>query len=386
MSKQVAKEKQQAIVKRYLNGETVIQLAKELNIARSTIYLWIRREQISSSKKIQLRDFSRLKRQYERSQKIIQILQTASCTASSPLRERLDAIVLMSKDYNVHTLCEALKVAKGTYYNHIFRNKKENTVYAKHKAELKPLIEEIFHKSRETYGATKITVILKERGYSASEKTVANIMHENNMFSVRSSAKTLYLQNQKRRKNLLNRNFSASRPNAVWISDTTEFCYNNKRYHICVILDLYSRKVLAHHISLKNSTQLTKRTFKAAYETRKPESGLLFHSDNAGNYTSKTFMTYLRQRGVIQSFSQKKTPIDNAVNEAFFNNLKPEELWRTNYHSERELFSSINQYIKTYNSERPHSFLRYMTPDKFEELYYKYHPNETAQNGSDSID
>jgi putative transposase len=62
----------------------------------------------------------------------------------------------MSKEYNVNILCEALKVAKGTFYNHILRNKRENTVYAKRKAELKQIIEEIFHKSRETYGSTKL--------------------------------------------------------------------------------------------------------------------------------------------------------------------------------------------------------------------------------------
>lgn len=128
---------------------------------------------------MQLRDFSRLKVQYEQSQRIAKILQTAPCSASSPLREKLDVIVLMSKKYNVNILCEALKVAKGTYYNHILRNKRNNSIYAQRKAELKPVIEEIFHRSRETYGSTKITTILKDRGYATSEKTVADIMHEN---------------------------------------------------------------------------------------------------------------------------------------------------------------------------------------------------------------
>lgn len=386
MSKRVSKEQRQTIVKRYLNGETAIQLAKELNIARNTIYLWIRREQKSTSKKIQLRDFSRLKKQYERLLRMIHILQTAPCSASAPLREKLNAIVLMSKDYNVNILCEALKVAKGTYYNHIFRNKKENSVYAKHKAELKPIIEDIFHNSRQTYGSTKIAVILKDRGYAVSEKTVADIMHENGMFSIRSSAKTLYIQNQKRRENLLKQQFSTSRPNQVWVSDVTDFRYHDKKYHICVILDLYSRKVLAHHISLKNSTQLTKRTFKMAYESRKPKEGLIFHTDNGSNYTSKTFMTFLKQCGVKQSFSRKRTPYDNSVNESFFSHLKAEELWRTNYHCEKELNTSIKKYIEKYNIERPHSFLRYMTPNKFEELYYKYHPDQIVQDGSDSVD
>lgn len=386
MSKQVTQEQKQAIVKRYLNGEAVASIAREKQIPKSTLYQWIRKARINPSKKMQLRDFSRLKMQYERSQRIAQILQTAPCTASSPLRDKLDAIVLMSKEYNVNILCEALKVAKGTYYNHILRNKRNNSVYAQRKAELKPIIEEIFHRSRETYGSTKITAILKDRGYATSEKTVADIMHENGWFSIRSSAKTLYLQQQKRRENLINRQFSTSRPNEVWVSDVTYFSYNKKTYFICVILDLYSRKVISYHISLKNSTQLTKRAFKYAYQIRKPQDGLIFHSDNGSNYISKSFTTYLRQCGVIQSYSKARTPYDNSVCESFFGNLKAEELWRTNYHSEKELFDSVKQYVSKYNNERPHSFLRYMTPIKFENLYYNYHPNELEQTSSDSVD
>ena len=313
MTKQVTKEQKQAIVQRYLNGESVAAITRETQISRSTLYLWIRESQVSQTKKVQLKDLSRLKMQYERSQRIAQILQTAPCTASAPLREKLDAIVLMSKDYNVNILCDALKVAKGTYYNHILRNKRENTVYAKRKAELKPIIEEIFHKSRETYGSSKITAIMKDRGYAISEKTVADIMHENGLFSVRSSAKTLYVQQQKRRENLLNRQFSTSRPNEVWVSDVTYFHLHNKTYYICAVLDLYSRKAIAYRISLKNSTQLTKGTFKLAYQLRKPQQGLIFHSDNGSNYVSKNFTAYLRQCGVVQSYSKKKTPYDNSV-------------------------------------------------------------------------
>ncbi len=97
MSKRVTKEQRHAIVQRYLNGEAVATISRETTIPRSTLYLWIRKARINPSKKVQLRDLSRLKMQYERSQRIAQILQTAPCTASSSLREKLDTIVLMSK-------------------------------------------------------------------------------------------------------------------------------------------------------------------------------------------------------------------------------------------------------------------------------------------------
>lgn len=83
MSKQVTKEQKQAIVQRYLNGESVAAITRETQISRSTLYLWIRESQVSQTKKVQLKDLSRLKMQYERSQRIAQILQTA------PLLHRL---------------------------------------------------------------------------------------------------------------------------------------------------------------------------------------------------------------------------------------------------------------------------------------------------------
>ena len=370
-----SKEVKQGIVQRYTNGESVAAIARETQIARSTIYLWIREAKLSSKKKVQLKDFSRLQMQYERLQRVIRILQTAPCTASAPLHERLEAIVLMADEYNINILCFALKVAKGTYYNHILRNKRENTVYAQRKTELKPIIEEIFHKSREIYGSSKIAAIMKDRGYAVSERTVANIMHENGWFSIRSSAKTLYIQHQKRRENILKQQFTASHPNEVWVSDVTYYSFHNKTFYICVILDLYSRKIVAYRVSLKNSAQLTKATFKQAYEFRKPPEGLLFHSDNGSNYISRNFTSYLRHCGVIQSFSKARTPYDNSVCESFFSNMKSEELWRTNYRSEKELRKSIAKYIAFYNSERPHSAVRNMSPDSFEALYHKRHQN-----------
>ena len=170
-------------------------------------------------------------------------------------------------------------------------------------------------------------------------------MYENGWFSIRSSVKTLYLQQQKRRENLINRQFSTSRLNEVWVSDVTYFHFHNKTYYICAVLDLYSRKAIAYRISLKNSTQLTKGTFKFAYQAEKPQRGLIFHSDNGSNYISKNFTAYLRQYGIVQSYSKKTTPYDTSVCESFFGSMKQEELYRSNYRSEKEMYLSVAKYI-----------------------------------------
>ena len=128
-----------------------------------------------------------------------------------------------------------------------------------------PVIEQIFHDYNEIFGSSKIYAIFKDREYAISESTVAKIMHENGMFSIRACAKTLYKQHQERKANILQQQFQVSRPNEVWVSDVTYFSVFGRMYYICVVLDLYARKVIAYKISRHNSTQLTKATVKAAY-------------------------------------------------------------------------------------------------------------------------
>ena len=115
-----------------------------------------------------------------------------------------------------------------------------------------------------------------------------------------------------------------------------------------------------------------KTTLKKAYDNRNPNgSKLIFHSDRGNNYVANVFMDYLKSLGIEQSFSQKGTPYDNAVVESFFNTLKREELYRTKYTSEKHFRESLKEYVEFYNENRPHTTLRYMTPNKAEEEYYR---------------
>ena len=179
------------------------------------------------------------------------------------------------------------------------------------------------------------------------------------------------------KENVIRRDFNPSNPNEVWVSDVTFFRVKNKQYYICVIIDLFARKVVGYNISLKNNTYLTKRTFKEAYAERNPQNGLIFHSDNGSNYVSAAFTGYLKSLNVIQSFSKPGIPYDNSVCESFFKNMKVEELYRKDYTSERHFKDSVDEYIRFYNQDRPHSANRNCTPDKKEADYFaKYEENK----------
>lgn len=376
MQKNYTTEFKNKIIRRYVEGESVSSISKSTELSRSTIYIWLKDAQEKENlktKPLNLGDFQKLKSKCQKQEEIIKILQTSPCSTRAPLSERYEVIKELSDIYSINSLCSALKVAKGSYYNHILRNANENTQFARKKKELTPIIEEIYNKSKQTYGARRIQIILQDRGYKVATKTVAKIMQENGWFSIRGGAKSLYELSVKRKENILQQQFTVLAPNEVWVSDVTYFRFNNKTYYICVILDLYARKAIAHNIAIKNSTQLTKSTFKAAYYSRNPGDNLLFHSDQGGNYISKTFMTMLKDLGVIQSFSRAGTPYDNSVMESFFKTLKAEELYRTNYKSKRELKESITKFIKYYNDERVHTINNYRTPTSKETEYFNKH-------------
>lgn len=147
MRKTYTNDEKSSYIKQYLSGVSITDISKASGISRSTLYNWIKlyNENSKSKHPINMREYNLLKRKCERQENIISILKTSDCTVFSPLHERFEAIKSMSDKYNVNTLCDALNVAKGSYYNHVLRNKNENTLAAKRRAKLTPVIEEIFN-------------------------------------------------------------------------------------------------------------------------------------------------------------------------------------------------------------------------------------------------
>ena len=170
--------------------------------------------------------------------------------------------------------------------------------------------------------------------------------------------------------NVLKKRFNQTAPDLVWASDITYIRAGGKFYHLCVVIDLFSRKIISYKISAHPDAQLAKDAFLAAYNKRKPKS-LMFHSDRGSQYTAFSFRTLLDNCSVVQSFSKRGHPYDNAVVESFFKFLKTEETNRRNYQTLKELELSIFKYIEGYyNSKRPHSSLGYLTPNEAEANFY----------------
>lgn len=376
MPKKYSDEFKKQVIAYYDKQHTIIQTAEKYNVAPSSVARWINDYTLRGSleESFTLSDFKALKRKYERTSHLLEIIKLTKLLDEVELQRKLRILANLYEKtelYSVRELCEALSVDRGTFYNHIFR-KADRSKYLEEQAQLMIKVQQIFDEAQQRYGAAKICAVLAENGINVGKRRVKRIMDELGLESVQRGAKSSYKKEQERMKrNILNREFKAERINEKWVSDITYFKLKNYPVYLCVILDLFSRKVVGYKVSKKCSTNLVTATFKQAFENRGCPQELMFHSDRGGQYISDTFRTLLRDCKVTQSFSNSRRPHDNAVMESFFSSFKKEEAYRRNYCSENEFKKSVDEYIAFYNEIRPHSTLAFKTPSRFEEVYGK---------------
>ncbi len=350
-----------------------MKIAADTKISKATIHRWITERKAEQEQPdphvLTLKNFTTMERKIERLENIVKVLKTVNCTVKSPLKKRLYAAEPLVSSYSIPIICEALNIPKGTFYNHVYRNKRDNTWYAKRREALRLKIQEVYDDSHQIFGAAKIHAVLKNQGIKTSPETVRELMRDMGLITIRQSAKALYVEDQRKYKNHVEQNFDTKAPNEIWVSDVTYFKCNETQFYICVVIDLFSRKVISYKISLNNSTQLVKSTVRKAFESREPKTPLILHTDRGSNYRSKALADYLKSINITHSYSRAYVPYDNSVVETFFSSMKREELYRTKYRSELEFKTSVARYIQFYNDERPHQKLQYKTPTQKEEEF-----------------
>ena len=186
-------EEKQTVIDRFMSGEPSANILAETGIPKSTFYGWLRayreEQEFDKRKTVNIRNFHLLENKVARLECIIKILKSATCTAKSPLKQRLYAAEELYGKYNIHVICDAFDIPRGTFYNHILRNKRDNTWYAKRREELRLRIQEIFDENNQIFGAAKITAVLKSEGIKTSKKMVSTLMRDMGLVSIRQSAK-----------------------------------------------------------------------------------------------------------------------------------------------------------------------------------------------------
>ena len=279
----------------------------------------------------------------------------------------------LRSQHHIKTLCRVLRVNRSTYYKHFKQQQSPRALENQH---LRSAILEVYIKSHKRFGAHKIQQRLSvEYGISISVGRVYRLM------------KTMQLPKMSTVKpysilfkpeigldcpNLLQKKFNPAEPNQVWVSDFTYIRVGGRFCYVCVIIDLFARKLIACKTSAGLNTKLATDTLEAAYHSRREPKRVLFHSDRGCQYTSFEFRKLIDELNFIQSFSAKAHPFDNAVAESFFKFLKLEETNRRTFYTLDELNMALFEYSHFYNCFRPHSFNNGLTPSEMEDAFHAH--------------
>lgn len=274
-----------------------------------------------------------------------------------------------AREYPVALMCRVLDVASSGYYR--WRRCPQSRRCREDKVLLLQ-IREAHRNSRGIYGSPRIHRELRHGGTSCSEKRVARLMREDGLRSKvcrKYRVTTDSNHSMPVADNLLGRKFGQEAPNKAWVADITYIWTQEGWMYLAAVLDLYSRMVVGWSMASRITRGIVMDAVRMAIARRKPQDGLMHHSDRGSQYSSQEFQELLTTYGVVCSMSRKGNCWDNAVMESFFGTLKKELIMHESYRIRDEARQSIFEYIEVfYNRQRRHSSLDYRTPVEYERL------------------
>ena len=212
-------------------------------------------------------------------------------------------------------------------------------------------------------------MVLKNKGFNINHKKVLRIMREEsllcNKFKTRSRKYSSYKgEVGKVADNLVKRQFTASKPNELWLTDVTEFRIKGEenKLYLSPILDLFNSEIISYTLSNHPTIELTNTMLEKAIEENKDTKNLIIHSDQGFHYQHSTWTKKLEKMNIKQSMSRKGNCLDNSPMENFFGILKQEMFYGEDFKSYDHLRNEIKKYIKWYNEDRIKTKLNGMSP------------------------
>lgn len=274
--------------------------------------------------------------------------------------------------YPVPILCRTLDVATSGFYAWIKRPD------SKRKRDEKRLELEVIaahRRTRETYGAERLQRDLVDNGVAISIHRVKRIRRKLRLRcrqKRRFKATTDSRHNLPVAENLLDQNFEASAPNRIWVTDLTYVPTEEGWLYLAGHKDLFTGEVVGYAMGERMTQQLIRDSLQMALTSKRPEAGLLHHSDRGSQYCSRDYVSLLSRHGIKISMSRKGNCYDNAPMESFWGILKSELVHHCRFATRRQAIQAITEYIVMfYNRQRRQARLNYLSPAAFEQMYYE---------------
>ena len=266
---------------------------------------------------------------------------------------------------SIERMCQLVAVSRRSFY----RSLKERQPVDE-EMEVRSAIQQIALEHRRRYGYRRITAELHRRGMPVNHKRVVRIMREDNLLGIQPKRFVVTTNSNHKLEVYLNLagRMKLTAINQLWVGDITYIRLKAEFVYLAVILDAFSRRVLGWMLDRTLVARLTIGALEQAIEERRPEPGLVHHSDRGFQYACAEYMAIIEQYRMVPSMSRPANPYDNASCESFMKTLKREEIYANKYDNLEHLRANIGEFIEEYyNRQRLHSALGYRSPEEFEQ-------------------
>ena len=259
-------------------------------------------------------------------------------------------------------LLKALQLARSVYYYQAKASRRSESYQYE-----RELITSIYHEHKGRYGYRRIHLELRNRGVALNHKTVQRLMILLNLKSIVRPKKYRSYRGEQGRavSNLLERNFSATKPDEKWVTDVTEFKVKTQKVYLSPIIDLFTQEVVAYQVAKNACLPLVSKMLASAISKLDADSKPIIHSDQGWQYRDSRYKNKIIESGLIQSMSRKGNCLDNAVAESFFAILKTEMFHNNTFEDADDLIEQIKVYIEYYNTKRIKVKLKGLTPIEY---------------------
>jgi len=289
-------------------------------------------------------------------------------------------------NYPVALMCRALEVNRTSFHDWERRPPSDRALQD---AWLLEQIKGIHETKRRVYGAPRIHAELRlGHGIRVGRKRVERLMKQAGISGLvprKRGRTTIHVPGVRVADDLVERQFRPAAPNVLWLADITYLRSWEGWLYLAAVQDAYSRAIVGWSMADHMRTELVVDALNMALHRRRPDPGLVHHSDQGSQSVSLGFGQAARDAGIAISMGSRGDAYDNAVAESFFATLKKELIHRQSWPTKRQLGSAVFEYIEAfYNRERRHSTLGMLSPHEYEELLYAEQNQEVPRKESKS--